>query len=122
MTAAIQDVRDALLLTVVEWMQLQHLGKAENGVERGAQLMAHGGEKMGFGLVGLLSQLLCQLQLLVLAQERCDIAYDTDKMGLAILLYYRGDIEFNGNGGTLFGDRLKLTIAAEDLFAEDMAV
>ena len=37
-----------------EQFVLQHLGEAENGVERRAQLMAHGGEEARLGEIGLL--------------------------------------------------------------------
>ncbi len=41
----------------------QHLGDADHGVQRGAQLMAHVGQELAFGPVGFLGLLLSAFQL-----------------------------------------------------------
>ena len=56
MVAAFVNVLDIFHILIraqrAEILIPHDVGKAENGVQRGAQLMAHGGEEFRFGLVG----------------------------------------------------------------------
>jgi hypothetical protein len=60
--AAVEHVGDALGLLVGQVLQLQQLPEPEDGVERGAQLVAHLGEELALGPVGPLGVLLGLLQ------------------------------------------------------------
>ena len=68
MPAGFEDLADALLLRLGERLVgvgVEHLGEAEDGVERRAELVAHSSEELGLGLVRVLGLLFRQTELLL---------------------------------------------------------
>ena len=59
-----------------------HLGEADDGVERRAQFMAHGGEEAGLGRIRLLGGGARQFERLFLELAVGDVAHHGDDLGL----------------------------------------
>ena len=59
-----------------------HLGEADDGVQRRAQFVAHGGEEAGLGGIGLLGGGARQFERLLLHLAVGDVAHHGDDLGL----------------------------------------
>ena len=54
MTPPLEDLFDPLTLALLEVVELEQLAKADDGVEGGAQLVAHSGQELALRPVGAL--------------------------------------------------------------------
>jgi hypothetical protein len=67
MAAAEMDIRDIAPIRVTadraQYLRLHQVGEADDGIERGAQLVAHISEEIGFGFAGGFGPQLGRLQL-----------------------------------------------------------
>ncbi|MNZ89026.1 hypothetical protein D3C78_1079290 [compost metagenome] len=82
--AAAVDLLDLALLALVQRMflaALQQLGEAEDGVERGTQLVAHRGEEFGLGPAGVFRLVAGAAQLLGEALALVELAIQLDQQG-----------------------------------------
>ena len=77
MLPSLQDLLGSILLFIqqgpLKHTIAQHLGKADDGVERGAQLMGHDSKKIRLGPIGLLECLVLVFDLPSLGLELRDI-------------------------------------------------
>ena len=76
MTAALEDALGVFLLLVVGRrlrVVSKQLSEAEDGVQRRAQFVAHGGQELGLGLIGGVGLFLGEVQLLLRLLELRDV-------------------------------------------------
>ena len=79
--AALEDLAHGLDLGLVQLLQLEELGEAEDRVERRAQLVAHAGEELALGPVGPLGVVLGHAQGVVGAAPLGDVLGDAEQVG-----------------------------------------
>ena len=81
---------DVLALVAVEVGEQQQVGQAEDGVERGADLVAHAGQEVGLLAGGLLGCVLGPAQEGLGAATLGDVALDRDEAGDGAVLVVQG--------------------------------
>ena len=82
-----------------------HLGEADDGVERRAQFVAHGGEETGLGRVGLLGGGARQIERLLLELAVGDVAHHGDDFGFGA----RGRCDACSSGRQRISTQMKST-------------
>ena len=70
-----------------------HLGKSDDGVQRRAQFMAHGGEEAGLRRIRLLGGGAREIERLLLQLAVGDVAHHGDDLGFARTAPYPGLLE-----------------------------
>ena len=112
--AGAADALDHVALVRGERLALQDLGQAEDGIQRGADLVAHVGEKLALGRVGGLGDRRGLAQLTLVALPLTDVTgYAKDLHADATGTEQRADRDIGPDGRSVFAALFQLS--AEDV-------
>ncbi len=93
-SAAVDDLKVIVLLLIKKRVPTHHIGEAKDGVQGGAQFMAHVGEEHTLGAVGGLGRFLCPPQLkfeFLLFRNIKDDAVGVERFTGVLVLYLGKD-------------------------------